>query len=64
MLLVMPNLPYFGIAGLFCALVQLREPSAGKDLSNVKISRLLDVRYTVRIDVSYMLGIAHIEVMT
>jgi hypothetical protein len=30
MLLVMPKLPYFGIAGQFCAVVQLREPSAGK----------------------------------
>jgi hypothetical protein len=30
MLLVMPKLLYFGITGQFCAVVQLREPSAGK----------------------------------
>jgi hypothetical protein len=30
MLLVMPKLPYFEIAGHFCALVQLCKPSAGK----------------------------------
>jgi hypothetical protein len=38
MLLVMPKLLYFGIAGHFCALLQLCKPSAGKGLVNEKIS--------------------------
>jgi hypothetical protein len=41
MLLVMPKLLYFGIAGHLCALVQLRKPSTGKGLANEKIGRLL-----------------------
>jgi hypothetical protein len=39
MLLVKPKLPYFGIAGHFCALARFHEPSTGKGgLANEKIS--------------------------
>jgi hypothetical protein len=76
MLLVKPKLLYFGIAGHFCALAQFREPSAGNwalrmrrsvDFWYCQISQSYvvgNVRYTVTIDVSYTLGIVHIEVVT
>ena len=76
MLLVMPKLPYFGIAGQFCALAAILQTKRWKgalqmrrsvDFWYLRISRSYvvgNVRYTVTIDVSYTLGIAHIEVMT
>jgi hypothetical protein len=63
MLHIKPKLPYFGITGCFCALAMRRSV----DFWYLWISWSYvvgNVRYTVTIDVSYTLGIAHIEVTT